>query len=91
MDKVKDLSKGYLPVVYVITLFVLIGGVIYNFATTAQATAANAKALEQMPNNYVSKAEFNATIKAMTDSLSRIDSNIQSINQTLLKYNFEVK
>ena len=89
-----DLLKANLPITIVCNLLIFFIGVAVTIATGVgwnnAIVAANAKAIDNLPNTYVTKAEFNATMKSMTDSLNRIDKNIENINQTLLKYNFEI-
>ena len=93
--KTFDLLKANLPLAVVCSVVIFFVGVAVSIATgigwNNAIVAANAKAIENMPNLYVSKAEFNATIKAMNESLGRIDANTQNINQTLLKYKFKVE
>lgn len=85
-----NLLKGYLPLATVVGVIISVASIAVGIGWNNAVVAANTKAIEGFPSTYVSKAEFNATVKAMTDSLQRIDTNTQAINQTLLKYKFEI-
>lgn len=91
MEKLIDLSKAGLPLLATIAIISGIVTTAVNFGWTQATVAANARTIEAFPDKYVTKDEYNATVSQLTDRLNSIDKSLQSINNTMLQYKFEVK